>query len=82
MKITDFLVMDTDGELIAADPHGNNIAFCCFKCGHPLLAVALEHQRGSDEDHPVVCRGCGSGYFLDVRLHANKLYIHPVGPVA
>jgi len=78
MKITDFLVMDSDGNEIAADPHGNNVAFACSTCGAPIVAVALENQRGSDEEHPATCRGCGVGYFLDVREHAQKLYIHPV----
>lgn len=67
MKITGFLVMGAEGDEIDADPHGNNIAFCCFECAYPVLAVALENQRGSDEDHPAVCRGCAAKYFLDVR---------------
>ena len=78
MKITNFLVMDSNGLKIAADPYGNNVAFCCMKCGHPVLAIALEHQRGSDEEHPVTCRTCNSQYFLDVREQAAKLYIHSV----
>ena len=78
MKITDFLVLDSDGAEIRADPHGNNVAFCCAKCGFPVLAVALDNQRGSDGDHPVVCRGCQAQYFLDVREQSAKLYIHTV----
>ena len=78
MKITDFLVMDPLGEEIPADPHGNNIAFECVVCGHPVLAVALENQRGSDEKHPAKCRGCGTRFFPDVRTRAEKLYIHDV----
>ncbi len=76
MKITDFLTMDGNGDEILADAHGNNIAFSCSECGHPILAVALENQRGSDEDHPAVCKGCGAKYFLDVRTHMEKLYVH------
>ncbi len=76
MKLTDFLVMDHYGDQIDADPHGNNIAFCCFDCGYPILAVALENQRGFDEMHPAACRGCKVKYFLDIRSHAGKLYIH------
>jgi len=76
MKITNFLVMDSNGSEIAADPLGNNLAFCCVKCGHPMLAVALEHQQGSDEEHPATCK---AQYFLDVRQQAEKVYIHPVG---
>ena len=76
VKITDFLVMDTNGDEISADAFGNNLAFNCWVCSHPVLAIALENQRGSDEDHLAVCRGCGTGYFLDVRSHAEKLYVH------
>ena len=79
MKITDFIVMESNGSEILADPHGNNLAFCCMKCGHPMLAVALEYQRGSDEAHPATCRGCQAKYFLDVRQQAEKVYIHSVG---
>ncbi|AEQ94585.1 hypothetical protein XOC_0348 [Xanthomonas oryzae pv. oryzicola BLS256] len=52
--------MDTHGDRIAADAHGNNLAFCCFACGHRVVAVALENQRGSDEEHPAVCKGCSA----------------------
>ncbi len=76
MKITDFLIMDGNGDEIKADPFGNNIAFSCEDCDHSVLAIALENQRGSSEQSPVICRGCGTGYFLDVRSHAEKLYIH------
>lgn len=78
MKITDFLVMDGNGSEIEAAPYGNNLAFCCFRCEHPILAVALEHERGSDEGHPAGCRRCGAQYFLDIRPHAEKIYIHVV----
>ena len=76
MKITGFLTMDTNGLEILADAHGNNIAFCCMECGHPVLATALENQRGSDEYHPATCKRCSVRYFLDVRPQAGKLYIH------
>lgn len=76
VRITDFLVMNGDGDRIQADPHGNNVAFNCFDCEHPIVAVALENQRGSDEEHPAVCRGCGAEYFLDPRQGSSKMYIH------
>ena len=79
MKITNFLVLDTNGSEIPGDPHGNNLAFCCWVCGHPVLAVALDNQRGSDEEHPASCRSCSTQYFLDVRPQAEKLYIHAAG---
>lgn len=79
MKITDFWVMDTNGVEIAADPHGSNLAFCCMACGHPIVAAALDNQRGSDEEHPASCRGCNAKYFLDIRPRTEKLYIHLAG---
>ena len=78
MKITNFLIMDTNGVEIEADAHGNNLAFSCPGCGYPVLAVALKNQRGSDEDHPTKCNGCETAYFLDVRLDSQKLYVHVV----
>lgn len=78
MNITDYLIMDGTGNEIPADAHGNNLAFSCPVCGHPVLATTLENQRGSDEEHPTSCRGCGQRYFLDVRPRAEKLYVHAV----
>ena len=82
VKITGFLIMNGNGDQIPADAHGNNVAFTCSKCSHPVLASALENQRGSDFDHPVDCKGCGRGYWLDVRPSAEKLYIHVWRPNA
>ena len=76
MKITDCLILDSNGDIVEADPHGNNIAFCCMECRHPIVAVALENQRGWDEDHPATWRKCEARYFLDIRAQAAKLYIH------
>lgn len=78
MKITDFLVMNSHGDDIAGDPYGNNVAFSCHRCGHPVLAIALANRRGSDERHPAKCRGCGLAFFLDVRERAKQLYIFTV----
>lgn len=79
MTITDFLVMDGYGIEIPVDAHGNNLAFNCPDCGHPILGIARDNQKGSDERHPTTCKGCGEQYFLDVRLRTEKLYIHRVG---
>lgn len=78
MNITDFLVMDEEGDEIPADTQGNTIAFGCFDCAYPVLATAGLAQRGGDEDHPAICRDCGAKYFLDVREHAEKLYVFMV----
>lgn len=82
MKITEFLIMNSTGAEIKADAFGNNVAFLCWNCGHPVLATALENQRGSDEEHPAACKGCGKSYFLDIRAQAEKLYIHALPDAA
>ena len=68
--------MGGEGNELQADPHGNNIAICCQTCGHPVLLTALKNQRGSDESHPAICKGCGENYFLDIREHKDMLYVH------
>jgi transcription elongation factor Elf1 len=70
--------MDTNGVEIGADAFKNHIAFSCWVCGHSVLACCSPDQRGSDEEHPVTCKDCKTAYFLDVRPHARKLYIHHV----
>lgn len=50
---------------LLADPHGNNIAVVCPKCGkHPVLLIARRNQRGSDAQHPGRCRGCQAGVWM------------------
>ncbi len=80
MRITGFDVFDGNGDALDADTHGNNVAFSCFVCGHPVLAVCLDNQRGSDEDHPANCKGkdCNAAYVLDVRERMEKIYIFNV----
>ena len=76
MDITEFLILDSEGDEIIADAHGTHVAFCCAHCGAPVLASACPDQRGGAEEHPAQCQVCGAGYFLDVRAHVQKLYIH------
>ena len=78
IDITDFLLMDTNGDEIGADAYGNHLAFSCWMCGHSVIASCSPEQRGCDEKHPVTCKGCDTAYFLDIRPHARKLYIHHV----
>ncbi len=76
MNITDFLTIDSGGDLIQPDTNGNNIAFNCITCFHPILASSKHGEPGSHEEYPVTCKGCGQKSFLDVRERAEKLYIH------
>jgi len=65
MRVTDFNVVDSRGKKIDADPFGNNIAFACFSCKHPVLAIARKYQRGNSEKNPAACRVCGKKYFIE-----------------
>lgn len=60
-KVTDFQLLDEEGRRTVCDAFGNNVAFKCVKCGHPMLAIVLPEQnrRGSTPDNPAVCRHCG-----------------------
>jgi uncharacterized protein with PIN domain len=79
--ITDFAVVGEDGFPVAADPHGNNVAFRCIGCGGPVLAVARENQRGSSTENPAVCRGCHSRYWIEVREQESTVVLHRVRAV-
>lgn len=78
MKITNFLILNSHGDEVSGDAHGNNLAFICEECGHPVLVTALKNQRGNDVDHPAKCKGCGEEYFIDPRKRSEKLYIFTV----
>jgi len=54
--ITGFRCVNQKNEELPSDPFGNNVAFDCPKCGHPVLAIIRENQRGSDASHPAICR--------------------------
>ncbi|WAC18644.1 hypothetical protein OVA24_15535 [Luteolibacter sp. SL250] len=75
MDFTNFLLLDDNGDQADADACGPHVAFNCMDCGYAVLASAIENKRGFDRYHPAECRGCGEQYFLDVRDHAEKLYI-------
>ncbi|MDN3638621.1 hypothetical protein QWY82_07370 [Simiduia curdlanivorans] len=58
LEMSDFLILYKNGDGILADALGSNIAFSCWSCGHPVLAIARPNQPGSDENHPARCKGC------------------------
>ncbi|MGR3985068.1 MAG: hypothetical protein OD817_07460 [Gammaproteobacteria bacterium] len=77
-KITNFRVFNADGDEIAADAFGNNVAFKC-KCGHPVLAIVRERHRGSHEGNPAKCRNCPKEYvWVSVDEKAEKICIHTI----
>ena len=77
-KITDFRCVDDSGKAILADAFGNNVAFGCPECGHPVLAIALDNQRGSDRDHPALCRNCSFRGWIEIKDTERVLRVHKV----
>jgi predicted RNA-binding Zn-ribbon protein involved in translation (DUF1610 family) len=76
MTITGFIGIYSDGLPAKIDAHGNNVAFACPSCGHPVLAIAREHQRGYAANNPAVCAGCGERLVIEVRESTKKVVIH------
>ncbi|OCH11864.1 hypothetical protein [Aliivibrio sp. 1S128] len=75
MRITNFKAFDSDNSQLSVDAYGNNIAFQCLKCGHPILGIARLNQRGSDLKHPASCKKCGVLHYLHIVEAENKIYI-------
>ncbi|NRB41750.1 MAG: hypothetical protein HRU20_25315 [Pseudomonadales bacterium] len=78
MNITKFIILDGQGEELASDASGENLAFACLDCGHPVIAHSKKGKRGSCEDIPSACKNCGEMYFLDIRKRSEKLYVFNV----
>ncbi len=82
LRITNFDVFDENGNVLLADAQGNNIAFNCFECGHPVIAIARDNQKGSDELHPAECKGenCSASFVLQINTNMKKMSIHKINP--
>jgi DNA-directed RNA polymerase subunit RPC12/RpoP len=65
-RVTDFRCVNQEGDPVLCDAYGNNVAFKCRNCGHPMLAIVLpkQNRRGSTPDNPAVCRHCGSRFWV------------------
>ena len=81
MKITDFCVKNSAGKKIPADPFGNNLAFTCFLCGHPVLLGTFLSGQGKDKNNQKECRRkiCNAKYFMEVREEDKTVIIHTTG---
>lgn len=45
--------------------NGNNVAWKCEKCGHPVLFVYLRGRIGSSQIRPTECPACHATYYLE-----------------
>jgi hypothetical protein len=59
-RVTDFGLLGEKGDRALCDAYGNNVAFKCPKCGHPMLAIILpkQNRRGSTPENQAECRHC------------------------
>ena len=62
MKTTDCTIYHGDTPT-KADAHGNNVAWACSVCGHPILFVCLENQKGYN-GKLTQCKGCGETFTI------------------
>jgi transcription elongation factor Elf1 len=76
MTITGFTGIYKNGDAAKIDAHGNNVAFLCNKCGHPVLAIAREHQRGSSINKPATCLGCGEDFIIEAKEVTKNVLIY------
>ncbi len=82
MRITDFQQIkykhERGHQMVRCDAFGNNVAFACLKCGHPMLAVIRDNQRGSDAMNPAVCRSCDFRCWLEPEQKEMILHLYVV----
>jgi hypothetical protein len=52
-----------DDAVTSADAHGNNVAWCCPLCKHPVLFVCRKDQKGFNNKY-TVCKGCKKKYTI------------------
>jgi len=69
---------DGDGDIAKIDAFGNNVAFLCNKCGHPVLAVVRENQRGSSRNNPAVCKACNDEFVIKANETKRSIVIYNV----
>lgn len=53
------------GQPTKAMGHGNNVAWVCAKCAHPILFEYRQGGYGSIPTNPVQCPDCGMRYHLE-----------------
>jgi DNA-directed RNA polymerase subunit RPC12/RpoP len=65
--VTNYRCIDERGERVLCDAFGNNVAFKCSDCGHPMLAIIRRYQRGSSREKPAECPHCHFRGWMDTR---------------
>ena len=74
--ITDFCCY-FNGRKLPTDAFGNNAAFDCPNCGHPVIMLTHDDkQRGMSEQNPSKCRNCGIKYWkTSIDKESKKIFL-------
>lgn len=73
-----YIPKNSQAEPVAADFHGNNIAFICQNCGHPILAPAEPvppPTGGRKKSERTYCVSCKHNYSLKWKEDKPKTVI-------
>lgn len=74
-QVTDYKCVDGAIEL-QSDAFGNNAAFACPECKHPVLMLTHDgNQRGMSQGNPAKCRKCHREFWLE-RIDDETKSIH------
>ena len=73
-KKSEYVVKNSYGEPIAVDHSGNNVAFTCQNCGHPILAPA-DPARQFKKSDGTYCINCEHSYSLKWKEDEPKTLI-------
>ena len=78
MRITGMTVY-YEGNPLLTDAQGNNAAFQCPKCKHPVLLVTAGGTRGMSANSPAECPNseCSRKYVLS-RVDAKEIHIEKI----
>jgi len=71
MKVTDCQI-SFKGRPTPADAYGNNVAWSCPVCGHPLLFVCRKGWKGFDGKR-TNCKQCGA--LFTIRPQSGNLLV-------
>ena len=80
-RVTDFHSVHEKCHDVLCDAYGNNVAFTCPDCGHPMLAIILPNQNrhGSTPRNPAACRHCRHRWWVSAEPDKKLLTIHACG---
>ena len=59
-----------ESQLTDVHASGNNAAWACAYCGHPILFTY--RGKGGRKESPAACQGCGRQYYLSPEFKSSR----------